>query len=90
MGYLFLEGYTGVNCSVDINECAPNPCKNNGNCSDGVNEYKCSCADRYNGTNCEFDTVNDCSGNPCYNNGTCVDGVNHYNCTCLPGFGGTR
>ena len=25
-------GYTGTNCIVDIDECAPEPCYNNGTC----------------------------------------------------------
>ncbi len=37
-------GYTGPTCATDINECAPLPCQNGGNCSNLVNNYTCSCA----------------------------------------------
>ena len=38
---------------ADVNECAGNPCQNDGTCMDGVNEYSCSCASGYTGLNCE-------------------------------------
>ncbi len=38
---------------VDIDECASNPCQNNGSCIDGVNGYNCSCVAGFNGRNCE-------------------------------------
>ena len=40
----------------DLDECASNPCINNGTCSDHVNHYTCSCAAPFNGTNCEIGT----------------------------------
>ena len=86
----YLAGYTGVNCATDVNECDSSPCQNGGNCTHGINSYNCSCPSRYNGTNCELDTVDDCIGHICVNNATCVDGVNHFNCSCLPGYEGRR
>ena len=38
---------------LDINDCMPNPCENDGNCTDGVNEYSCTCILGYSGTHCE-------------------------------------
>ena len=38
---------------TDIDECVSNPCKNGGNCIDGINSYKCSCTDGWKGKNCE-------------------------------------
>ena len=38
---------------LDVNDCMPDPCKNSGNCTDGINEYNCTCIPGYNGTNCE-------------------------------------
>ena len=38
---------------VDINECASNPCKNNGVCIDGINAFTCNCKDGYIGLECE-------------------------------------
>ena len=36
----------------DINECQSQPC-HHGNCTDGVNSYKCACSAGYTGVNCE-------------------------------------
>lgn len=44
------------NIIADINECASQPCKNNGTCIDLINEYKCYCTNGYIGTNCTNDT----------------------------------
>ena len=33
-------GYDGKNCDVEINECAPNPCKNDAICSDKLDDYQ--------------------------------------------------
>ena len=38
---------------VDINECAIIPCLNGGTCTDGVNNYTCSCAAGFTGNDCE-------------------------------------
>ena len=39
--------------SIDIDDCNPNPCENDGTCGDGVHGYSCTCALGYTGTNCE-------------------------------------
>ena len=38
---------------TDIDECASQPCKNNGICTDQVNGFNCSCAPGFNGAQCE-------------------------------------
>lgn len=38
---------------LDIDECLPDPCHNNGTCTDLVNDYQCNCVAGFNGTNCE-------------------------------------
>ena len=40
----------------DINECASNPCKNEGVCSDGIGGFSCECAAGYEGDKCEIST----------------------------------
>lgn len=37
--------YIGITCDVGINECASNPCRNDGTCIDKVNGYACQCQD---------------------------------------------
>ena len=38
-----VAGFTGVNCTTDIDDCDPDFCDNNGTCTDEVNSYKCNC-----------------------------------------------
>ena len=38
----------------DIDDCASSPCQNSGTCTDGVNEYTCTCVTGYTGSNCEI------------------------------------
>ena len=38
----------GIGCSdsvyvSDVDECASNPCQNNGTCNDAINQFQCSC-----------------------------------------------
>ena len=37
---------------TDIDDCSPNPCKNQGTCIDKVNSYSCSCVAKFTGENC--------------------------------------
>lgn len=41
-----------ANLITDINDCAPNSCKNGGTCIDLINGFQCSCADGFAGKNC--------------------------------------
>jgi hypothetical protein len=51
--------------------CAPNPCLNEGECSDlGSGNYQCSCPWGYIGKNCEI-CITDCASNPCPSSKKC-------------------
>ena len=39
---------------LDVDDCEPNPCQNDGTCTDGINSYSCNCAHGYAGDNCEL------------------------------------
>lgn len=75
---------------MDINECGSNPCKNEGQCVNELNGYKCKCKTGFNGTNCEIN-IDDCANpNPCQNGATCSDGLASYTCSCASGFTGKQ
>ncbi|KAI0231037.1 hypothetical protein LSAT2_018592 [Lamellibrachia satsuma] len=49
-----VEGYTGINCETDIDDCASAPCVNGGTCFDQIDAFSCTCLqDLYTGTTCE-------------------------------------
>ena len=52
-------GFTDENCSVNIDECLPNPCQNGGTCTDQVNAYSCQCASGYTADNRSIE-INEC------------------------------
>ena len=39
--------------TADIDECGSSPCQQEGNCTDLVNSFECSCPAGYDGTTCE-------------------------------------
>ena len=41
-----------VRCETDIDECASDPCRNNGTCTDRVAGYRCNCTANYTGVDC--------------------------------------
>ncbi|XP_065903420.1 uncharacterized protein [Dysidea avara] len=78
---------TQVDSENNIDDCDPNPCINNGTCTDGVDSFTCNCVNGFTGVNCTTN-IDDCNPNPCMNNGICTDGVNYYTCNCVEGFTG--
>ncbi|KAK2169632.1 hypothetical protein LSH36_8g06022 [Paralvinella palmiformis] len=82
-----LPGYTGATCRVEINECASQPCLNNGLCVDEINNYKCNCPEGYSGFNCEVD-VDLCDPNPCKHGASCFNLHDDYYCKCTDDYEG--
>ncbi|NWR90257.1 CUBN protein, partial [Furnarius figulus] len=54
-GYFCLcnAGWTGLNCTENIDECISNPCQNGGSCTDGINGYSCECTSAWTGPQCQ-------------------------------------
>lgn len=42
-------GWTGPECSIDVDECSSDPCRNGGICIDQQNSYYCQCLPGYTG-----------------------------------------
>lgn len=39
----WISGYEGVFCHINTDECASQPCLNNGKCVDKINSFHCEC-----------------------------------------------
>ena len=37
---------------IDIDNCAPNPCQNDGECVDGIADFTCICVEGFTGKKC--------------------------------------
>ncbi|KAL5961482.1 hypothetical protein TSMEX_010800, partial [Taenia solium] len=77
-------GFTGEDCSVDVNECEVgerSPCEQNGTCINEPGGYRCECLNGYTGARCETLVLN-CKPNPCLNGGVCDDKGDHFECLC--------
>ncbi|XP_069792364.1 EGF-like repeat and discoidin I-like domain-containing protein 3 isoform X2 [Narcine bancroftii] len=52
------DGYSGIHCQHNINECEFEPCRNGGICTDLIANYSCECPGEFMGRNCQYK----CSG----------------------------
>ena len=43
---------------TDIDECESEPCQNNGNCTDLLDAFECTCAPGYTNTTCSASKMN--------------------------------
>mgnify|MGYP001792217083 FL=1 len=46
------DGWSGEDCSEDINDCENEPCANGGHCKDKVNGFSCDCNEGWMGDTC--------------------------------------
>jgi hypothetical protein len=79
-------GWEGLNCHIDIDDCASNPCLH-GACYDRLNGFRCVCEPNWFGRLCNAPprpTDGTCTDNAHCENGDCVDNY----CFCKPGWAG--
>ena len=76
-------------CFVDIDECLSSPCKNDGECIDGMSKFVCNCNSGSTGVRCEL-VLNACYSNPCAY-GNCVKKSDfNFECICYAGYEGVN
>ena len=51
---VLLKNLTLIISPADTNECESSPCLNNGNCTDRINAFNCSCSPGFAGNRCEI------------------------------------
>nr|CAI5869526.1 unnamed protein product [Callosobruchus analis] len=81
------EGFSGVNCEVVDNPCAPQPCLHGGTCVEAGGSFSCSCAAGWTGPTCNIN-IDECASAPCQNGGVCVDLENSFKCNCTSAWEG--
>ena len=47
-----VDGFTGSNCAIDVDECASSPCNNGATCNNEIGSFSCSCPQGYTGATC--------------------------------------
>ena len=57
---LDFQGYSGVLCQTQIDNCASRPCLNGGTCTNGVGSYSCECTPHFTGETCEEEVEGKC------------------------------
>ncbi|XP_042569689.1 basement membrane-specific heparan sulfate proteoglycan core protein-like isoform X7 [Cyprinus carpio] len=84
LSYSFIES-RGISQCTDGRPCDRRPCLHGGTCNDSSEyEYKCLCAEGYEGGRCEIVRESCRDSSQCQNGGSCVN--NH--CVCPAGYTG--
>ena len=95
------EGFTGKNCTTNVDECVDHICQHGSTCIDAVNSYTCQCKKGFTGKYCEIKPVEIdyptlqaglCEDHDCQNNGVCYQESSRsdYHCKCVAGFTGKK
>ncbi|XP_023564463.1 protein delta homolog 1 isoform X2 [Octodon degus] len=64
-------GFSGNFCEIMANSCTPNPCENDGVCTDIGGDFRCRCPAGFIDKTCSR-PVSSCTSSPCLNGGTCL------------------
>jgi Notch-like protein len=62
-------GWTGINCTDNMDDCIPNPCYH-GECIDKLDGYECNCSQGWTGNKCQ-NLIDLCMDSTCENGGSC-------------------
>ena len=82
------DGYTGQDCSTDIDECSENDlCKNGAECTNFPGSFHCNCTSGFTGDHCQIN-INICTNIACKNNDDCLPTPDDFQCNCLSGYHG--
>lgn len=83
-----VNGWTGDDCSDNIDDCVDAACFNGATCIDGVGSFSCRCTPGKTGLLCHLDDA--CTSNPCHADAICetspIDGS--FTCSCAQGYKG--
>ena len=87
------KGFSGNNCSNDIDECTGSVCPVNSTCNNTFGSYECTCDLGLTGENCD-DDINECETGidqqpVCSGNTVCVNIHGSYQCIVLPNSSST-
>ena len=82
------NGFSGDNCSQNVDECGSSPCQPGGTCTDGIASFTCACSPGLTGVTCQSD-IDECAVTSCDNGGTCVNSHGSFACNCQAGFTGS-
>ncbi|XP_003509916.1 protein delta homolog 1 isoform X1 [Cricetulus griseus] len=81
-------GFSGNFCEIIDNSCTPNPCENDGVCTDIGGDFRCRCPAGFVDKTCSR-PVSSCASGPCLNGGTCLQHTQvSYECLCKSPFMG--
>ncbi|VDO14671.1 unnamed protein product [Rodentolepis nana] len=96
------QGWGGVDCSENLDDCEYNKCQNGGICQDNIGGYTCKCPRGYTGEFCEHLVPSritvaknsasfGCTFNRCMNGSVCQPDMSliGYRCSCPSGHSGT-
>uniref|UniRef100_G1TY09 Protein delta homolog 1 n=1 Tax=Oryctolagus cuniculus TaxID=9986 RepID=G1TY09_RABIT len=64
-------GFSGNFCEIVATSCTPNPCENDGVCTDIGGDFRCRCPAGFIDKTCSRPVAN-CASSPCQNGGTCL------------------
>ncbi|KAM7158731.1 protein delta homolog 1 isoform 2-T2 [Molossus nigricans] len=64
-------GFSGNFCEIVANSCTPNPCENQGICTDIGGDFRCRCPAGFVDKTCSRPVTN-CASDPCLNGATCL------------------